>query len=75
MAKAALKAQTVAVALELPATVLVNAMCPGWVRTRMGGAGAPRSPEQGADTVVWLSTLPEGGRSAGFFRDRRPIPW
>jgi NAD(P)-dependent dehydrogenase (short-subunit alcohol dehydrogenase family) len=75
VAKAALNALTVAVAQELPATVMVNAMCPGWVRTRMGGAGAPRSPEQGADTAVWLSTLPEGGPSGGFFRDRRPIPW
>ncbi len=75
VAKAAVNALTVAVAHELPATVLVNAMCPGWVRTRMGGAGAPRSPEQGAQTAVWLSTLPEGGPSGGFFRDRRPIPW
>jgi NAD(P)-dependent dehydrogenase (short-subunit alcohol dehydrogenase family) len=75
VAKAALNALTVAVSQELPATVMVNAMCPGWVRTRMGGAGAPRSPEQGADTAVWLSTLPEGGPSGGFFRDRRPIPW
>ena len=75
VAKAALNALTVAVAQELPATVLVNAMCPGWVRTRMGGSGAPRSPEQGADTAVWLSTLPQGGPSGGFFRDRRPISW
>jgi NAD(P)-dependent dehydrogenase (short-subunit alcohol dehydrogenase family) len=75
VAKAALNALTVAVAEELPGTVLVNAMCPGWVRTRMGGAGAPRSPEQGADTAVWLSTLPAGGPTGGFFRDRRPVPW
>jgi len=75
VAKAALNALTVAVAQELPGTVLVNAMCPGWVRTRMGGAGATRSPQQGADTAVWLSTLPEGGPSGSFFRDRRPIPW
>jgi NAD(P)-dependent dehydrogenase (short-subunit alcohol dehydrogenase family) len=75
VAKAALNALTVAVAQELPPTVLVNAMCPGWVRTRMGGAGAPRSPEQGADTALWLSTLPDGGPSGGFFRHRRPIPW
>jgi NAD(P)-dependent dehydrogenase (short-subunit alcohol dehydrogenase family) len=75
VAKAALNALTVAVAQELPATVLVNAMCPGWVRTQMGGAGAPRSPEQGADTAVWLSTLPAGGPSGAFFRDRRPILW
>ena len=55
--------------------VLVNSVCPGWVRTDMGGAEAERSPEQGADTVVWLATLPEGGPSGGFFRDREPIAW
>ena len=55
--------------------VLVNAMCPGWVKTDMGGAGAPRTVEQGADTAVWLATLPDDGPSGGFFRDRKPIPW
>ena len=55
--------------------VLVNAACPGWVRTDMGGEGAPRTPAQGADTPVWLATLPDGGPSGGFFRDREPIPW
>lgn len=55
--------------------VLVNAVCPGWVRTDMGGPAAPRSVLQGADTVVWLATLPAGGPSGGLFRDREPIPW
>jgi NAD(P)-dependent dehydrogenase (short-subunit alcohol dehydrogenase family) len=55
--------------------MLVNTMCPGWVRTDMGGASAPRSVEQGADTAVWLATLPGEGPSGGFFRDRKPIPW
>jgi NAD(P)-dependent dehydrogenase (short-subunit alcohol dehydrogenase family) len=55
--------------------VKVNTMCPGWVRTDMGGQAAPRSVEQGADTAVWLATLPDDGPSGGFFRDRRPIPW
>ena len=55
--------------------VLVNAMCPGWVRTDMGGWHAPRSVEEGADTVVWLATLPDGGPQGGFFRDRQPISW
>jgi len=53
----------------------VNTMCPGWVRTDMGGAGAPRSVEEGADTAVWLATLPDDGPTGGFFRDREPIPW
>jgi NAD(P)-dependent dehydrogenase (short-subunit alcohol dehydrogenase family) len=55
--------------------VLVNAVDPGWVRTDMGGRAAPRSVEEGADTIVWLATLPDGGPTAGFFRDRRPIDW
>jgi NAD(P)-dependent dehydrogenase (short-subunit alcohol dehydrogenase family) len=55
--------------------ILVNSVCPGWVRTDMGGPGAPRSVEQGADTAVWLATLPDDGPNGGFFRDRKPIPW
>jgi NAD(P)-dependent dehydrogenase (short-subunit alcohol dehydrogenase family) len=55
--------------------VIVNSMCPGWVRTDMGGSGAPRSVAEGADTAVWLATLPDDGPSGGFFRDREPIPW
>jgi NAD(P)-dependent dehydrogenase (short-subunit alcohol dehydrogenase family) len=73
--KAALNALTVRLAKELPSAVKVNAMCPGWVRTRMGGPSATRSPEEGADTAVWLSTLPEDGPTGGFFRDREPIEW
>jgi NAD(P)-dependent dehydrogenase (short-subunit alcohol dehydrogenase family) len=55
--------------------VLVNAVDPGWVRTDMGGPSAPRSPKQGADTIVWLATLPDDGPSGGFFSDRRSIEW
>jgi NAD(P)-dependent dehydrogenase (short-subunit alcohol dehydrogenase family) len=55
--------------------VLVNSMCPGWVRTDMGGAGARLSVEEGADTAVWLATLPDDGPTGGFFRNREPIPW
>lgn len=55
--------------------VLVNSACPGWVRTGCGSERAPLSAEEGADTAVWLATLPDDGPSGGFFRDRRPIPW
>lgn len=55
--------------------VLVNAVDPGWVRTDMGGPSAPRSVEKGAETIVWLATLPDDGPTGGFFRDRRPIDW
>ncbi|MEL6587421.1 MAG: SDR family NAD(P)-dependent oxidoreductase [Pseudomonadota bacterium] len=75
MAKAALNGLTVLAARELPATVKVNAMCPGWVHTRMGGQGAPRTPEDGADTAIWLATLDDTGPTGGFFRDRKPINW
>ncbi len=75
VAKAALNALTVASARTLPKTVKVNAVCPGWVRTRMGGMGANRSPEEGADSAIWLATLPKDGPSGGFFRNRKPIDW
>lgn len=55
--------------------VHVNAVCPGWVRTRMGGAGASRSVREGAEGIVWAAMLPKGGPTAGFFRDGRPVPW
>jgi NAD(P)-dependent dehydrogenase (short-subunit alcohol dehydrogenase family) len=55
--------------------VRVNAVCPGWVRTRMGGSAASRSVEEGADTIVWLATLPPDGPSGGVFRDRERIAW
>lgn len=76
ISKAALNAVTCILAAELKDTrIKVNSMCPGWVRTDMGGPNAPRSVEEGADTAVWLATLPDDGPSGGFFRDRQPIPW
>lgn len=55
--------------------VLVNAVCPGWVRTRMGGASAPRTPQEAAQSIAEIAMLPDGGPSGKFFRDGREIPW
>ena len=76
LSKTALNAVTLIIAREVRGeNVLVNSCCPGWVRTEMGGDQAPLTPEQGADTPVWLATLPDGGPSGGFYRERQPIPW
>ncbi len=76
MSKAALNALTRVTAAELgPSPIKVNAMCPGWVRTDMGGPNATRTVEQGAETAVWLSMLPDAGPTGGFFRDKAPIAW
>ena len=74
--KAALNALTRTLAGELRrAHILVNALCPGWVATDMGGAGAPRSVNDGAAGIVWAATLPDNGPTGGFFRDGKPLPW
>jgi NAD(P)-dependent dehydrogenase (short-subunit alcohol dehydrogenase family) len=76
ISKAGLNALTRIFASEVEGTgIKVNAVCPGWVRTDMGGANAARSVEEGVATTVWLATLPDDGPSGGLFRDRKPIPW
>ena len=55
--------------------ILINSMSPGWVKSDMGGMNAPRSLEQGADTAIWLATLPDNGPTGKFFEDRKEIPW
>ncbi len=76
LSKLGLNAMTRVLAAELGGSgVLVNAMDPGWVRTRMGGRAAHRTPKQGADTALYLATLPANGPTGGFFRDRQQIPW
>lgn len=76
LSKSALNALTRITAAELGAhEIKVNSVCPGWVRTDMGGPHATRTVEHGAETAVWLATLPEDGPTGGFFRDMKPIPW
>jgi NAD(P)-dependent dehydrogenase (short-subunit alcohol dehydrogenase family) len=73
--KVALNALTRMLAAELRAEhLLVNAVCPGWVATDMGGPGG-RPVADGAAGVVWAATLPDSGPTGGFFRDGHPLPW
>jgi NAD(P)-dependent dehydrogenase (short-subunit alcohol dehydrogenase family) len=75
VSKAALNALTFRLASEVTGDVKINAASPGWVRTRMGGPGAPRSAKEAAEGIVWLATLPADGPSGKFFRDRSEIAW
>jgi NAD(P)-dependent dehydrogenase (short-subunit alcohol dehydrogenase family) len=73
--KAALNALTRILASELRGDrILVNAICPGWVATDMGGAGG-RPVRDGAAGIVWAVELPDDGPTGGFFRDGRPVAW
>lgn len=76
ISKTALNVITRVISDELKGTnILINSMCPGWVKTDMGGPGATRQIPEGADTATWLAMLPDRGPSGLFFRDRKPIPW
>ncbi len=75
LSKVALNALTRMLAAELRRDrILVNAVCPGWVATDMGGPGG-RPVAEGAASVVWAATLPDDGPTGGFFRDGRVVPW
>jgi NAD(P)-dependent dehydrogenase (short-subunit alcohol dehydrogenase family) len=76
LSKLALNGATIMLADALRSKgIAVYAMCPGWVRTDMGGSSAPRSPEQGADTAIWLATEASPSLSGKFFRDRQEISY
>lgn len=80
MSKAALNALTRISAAEATAKapsadIKINAVCPGWVKTEMGGAGATRSVVEGAETPVWLAKMPAAGPTGEFFHDKSPVAW
>ena len=74
LSKLTLNGATIMLADALP-NIAVYAMCPGWVKTDMGGTGATRSPEQGADTAIWLATEASPNLSGKYFRDRQEISY
>ncbi|HEY2103507.1 MAG TPA: SDR family NAD(P)-dependent oxidoreductase [Chthoniobacterales bacterium] len=74
ISKTALNGVTVQLAAALPGCA-VNAVCPGWVRTHMGGSNATRSVEQGAAGIVWLAADAPQNLTGKFLRDRKVIPW
>jgi NAD(P)-dependent dehydrogenase (short-subunit alcohol dehydrogenase family) len=73
--QAALNAVTGILATKLRGAVAVNSMCPGWVKTDMGGANAERDVSQGADTAVWLALDAPQDLTGKFVRDRKVIAW
>ncbi len=76
LSKCSLNMLTKALAADLLAkSVTVNAVDPGWVQTSMGGGNAPKSPEEGADTIVWLATEAESSVTGGFYRNRKKVHW
>jgi NAD(P)-dependent dehydrogenase (short-subunit alcohol dehydrogenase family) len=76
MSKAGINVLTRVLAAETQGMgILVNSVDPGWVQTAMGGRGANRTVEKGAETPVWLATLPDNGPTGGFFRDKKSLAW
>lgn len=76
VSKVALNALTAILSKELEGTnILINSASPGWVKTRMGGPDAELTPEEGADTILWLAMLEDGGPTGGFFANREQTDW
>lgn len=74
LSKYLLNGWTRQMAEDLPKNISINCICPGWCHTDMGGANAPRTPAQGADTAVWIATK-EMAENGKFWRDRKEIDW
>jgi NAD(P)-dependent dehydrogenase (short-subunit alcohol dehydrogenase family) len=75
LSKLALNGLTQLVAAEIKGDIKINAVCPGWVSSDMGGPSAPRTPKQAAESILWLATIGPEGPNGGFFRDGKPIGW
>ncbi len=76
VSKLGLNGLTLAFAQQLKTQkIVVNAVCPGWVRTDMGGTGAPRSPQKGAETIIWAALIENRQKTGKFFRDKKEIKW
>ena len=75
ISKTAMNAMTGIFHARASQNVKVNSVCPGWVRTEMGGSSATRSIDRGVSGIIWAATLPDDGPSGGFFRDGKPIAW
>ncbi|MCY9670528.1 SDR family oxidoreductase [Paenibacillus alginolyticus] len=75
LSKLALNALTRLAAAEIQGDIKINAVCPGWVSSDMGGPAAPRTPKQAAESILWLATIGPEGPQGGFFRDGKAIDW
>ncbi|WP_338787745.1 SDR family oxidoreductase [Metabacillus sp. FJAT-53654] len=75
LSKLALNGLTQLVAAEIKGDIKINAVCPGWVSSDMGGPSAPRTPKQAAESILWLASIGTEGPNGGFFRDGKPIDW
>ncbi|MGM0878271.1 MAG: SDR family NAD(P)-dependent oxidoreductase [Bacillota bacterium] len=75
LSKLALNGLTQLIAAEIKGDIKINAVCPGWVSTDMGGPSAPRTPKQAAESILWLATIGPEGPNGGFFRDGKRTNW